>query len=103
MSDPITPTASNGTATNGTAPAAREGIPAGLWLRCPECGDMLFRKALEDNHSVCPSCDHHFRLAARTRVQQVCDEGSFEELFADLEPVDPLKFVDSKAYSDRIR
>ena len=64
---------------------------------------MLFKKVVEDNLSVCPTCDQHFRLSARTRVQQVCDEGSFEELYADMEPVDPLKFVDSKAYVDRVK
>lgn len=85
-----------------TAPA-REGIPAGLWLRCPECAEMLFKKAVEDNFNVCPACDHHFRLSARVRVQQLCDEGSFEEMLADLEPVDPLGFVDSKKYTDRVK
>ncbi len=87
--------------TAGTAP--REGVPAGLWMRCPDCGDMLFKKVVADNLDVCPSCNYHFRVSARTRVQQVCDEGSFEEMFADIEPIDPLKFVDKKAYADRIK
>jgi len=64
---------------------------------------MLFKKVVEDNLNVCPACDHHFRVSARERVQQLCDEGSFEELFADLESVDTLKFVDKKSYADRIK
>ncbi|MGN6728019.1 MAG: acetyl-CoA carboxylase, carboxyltransferase subunit beta [Tepidisphaeraceae bacterium] len=78
-------------------------MPAGLWMRCPECGDMLFKKVVEDNFHVCPACNFHFRVSARTRVAQVCDEGSFEELFAGIEPIDPLKFVDKKSYADRIK
>jgi acetyl-CoA carboxylase carboxyl transferase subunit beta len=83
-------------------PAERDGIPAGLWLRCPACGAMLFKKVVEDNFNVCPTCEHHFRISARVRVAQVCDEGSFEEMFADVEPVDPIGFVDKKSYADRI-
>ncbi|HEX8324108.1 MAG TPA: acetyl-CoA carboxylase, carboxyltransferase subunit beta [Tepidisphaeraceae bacterium] len=79
------------------------GIPAGLWMRCPACGDMLFKKIVEDNSSVCPGCDHHFRVSARTRVEQLTDAGSFEELYAEIEPVDTLKFVDKKSYTDRIK
>ena len=85
------------------AKAAKEGIPEGLWLRCPECGDMLFRKVVEEALNVCPGCQFHFRISARTRVQQLVDPGSFQEMFADVEPVDPIKFVDKKAYRDRLR
>src|SRR5215212_12124403 len=79
-----------------------EGIPAGLWMRCPECGDMLFRKVVEEAMHVCPNCQHHFRISARTRIEQIVDPGSFEEMFEDVEPADPLKFVDKKAYKDRL-
>jgi acetyl-CoA carboxylase carboxyl transferase subunit beta len=81
----------------------KDGVPEGLWMRCPDCGDMLFRKAVEEALNVCPSCQHHFRISARTRVDQLVDPGSFEELFDDLEPADPLKFVDKKAYKDRLK
>jgi len=84
------------------AETAKEGIPEGLWMRCPECADMLFRKVVEDALHVCPGCQHHFRVSARTRTAQLVDEGSFEERYADLEPGDPLKFVDKKSYSDRL-
>ncbi len=81
----------------------REGIPEGLWMRCPECGDMLFRKVVEDALNVCPNCQYHFRIGADVRVRQLCDEGTFEERWADLEPTDPLKFEDKKAYGDRLK
>ena len=80
-----------------------EGIPEGLWMRCSDCGAMLFRKVVEEAHHVCPECQHHFRVGARVRVDQLVDPGSFEEMFADIEPVDALKFVDKKAYKDRLR
>jgi acetyl-CoA carboxylase carboxyl transferase subunit beta len=80
----------------------KQGIPEGLWTRCKSCGEMLFRKALEDNLHVCPSCQFHNRVSARTRVAQLSDPNTFEELFDDLEPADPLQFVDKKAYKDRL-
>jgi acetyl-CoA carboxylase carboxyl transferase subunit beta len=81
----------------------KDGVPEGLWMRCPACEDMLFRKVVEEGLRVCPACQHHFRVPARTRVAQLVDVGSFEELFDDLEPADPLKFVDKKAYKDRLK
>src|SRR3954468_20639710 len=81
----------------------KEGIPEGLWMRCPECGDMLFRKVVEEALNVCPACQYHFRISARKRIEQLVDEGSFEEMFEDIEPTDPLKFTDKKAYKDRLR
>jgi acetyl-CoA carboxylase carboxyl transferase subunit beta len=81
----------------------KSGIPEGLWMRCPECGEMLFRKVVEEALHVCPGCQYHFRISARTRVEQLVDPGSFEERFADVEPTDPLRFTDKKAYKDRLR
>lgn len=81
----------------------RHGIPEGLWLRCPDCGDMLFRKVVEEAMHVCPGCQYHFRISARTRIEQLVDPGSFEERYDDVEPTDPLKFADKKAYKDRIK
>ncbi|HWE97800.1 MAG TPA: acetyl-CoA carboxylase, carboxyltransferase subunit beta [Tepidisphaeraceae bacterium] len=81
----------------------KEGIPEGLWLRCPECGDMLFRKVVEEAMHVCPACQYHFRVSARTRIEQLTDPGSFEERFDDIFPADPLGFVDKKAYKDRLK
>jgi len=80
----------------------KEGIPEGLWLRCPDCARMLFRKEVEDNLNVCPGCDHHFRISAAQRIQQIVDPESFEEMFIDIDPADPLEFVDRKPYKDRL-
>ncbi len=83
-------------------PRKSEGIPEGLWLRCPECGDMLFRKVVEESLHVCPHCQYHFRIGARLRIEQLVDPGTFEEMFNDILPTDPLGFVDRKAYTDRL-
>jgi acetyl-CoA carboxylase carboxyl transferase subunit beta len=81
----------------------KEGIPEGLWMRCPECRDMLFRKVVEEALHVCPGCQYHFRVSARKRIEMILDEKTFEERDADLKPADPLKFSDTKAYKDRLR
>jgi len=81
----------------------KEGIPQGLWMRCPECEEMLYRKVVEEALSVCPNCDHHFRIAARTRIAQLVDPGSFEEMFDDIMPTDPLVFTDKKPYKERLK
>jgi acetyl-CoA carboxylase carboxyl transferase subunit beta len=81
----------------------KEGVPEGLWMRCPGCGDMLFKKAVEEAMFVCPACQHHMRIGARQRIEQLVDEGSFEERFADLAPMDPLKFVDKRNYKERLK
>jgi acetyl-CoA carboxylase carboxyl transferase subunit beta len=86
----------------GPAPKS-DGIPEGLWMRCPSCAGMLFRKGVDEALGVCPECGHHFRLSARVRIDQLADPGSFEELFTDLEPADPLKFTDKKPYKDRLK
>ena len=59
------------------SPARKEGIPEGLWMRCPECEEMLFRKVVEEALHVCPSCQHHFRISARQRIDHLIDPGSF--------------------------
>jgi acetyl-CoA carboxylase carboxyl transferase subunit beta len=78
------------------------GIPEGLWLRCDGCGKMLFRKVVEEQLNVCPECQHHFRISARERIAQLVDEGSFEETFMGIEPTDPLRWTDKKAYKKRL-
>jgi acetyl-CoA carboxylase carboxyl transferase subunit beta len=90
-------------APNDLANARKDGIPEGLWMRCPDCGAMLFRKVVEEALHVCPECQAHFRISARQRIEQLLDAGSFEEMFDDIEPTDPLKFVDKKTYKDRLK
>ncbi len=81
---------------------AKGKVPEGLWEKCDGCGAVLYRPELERNLEVCPKCGHHHAIAARRRLLAFFDEGSGEELFAELEPVDALKFKDSKKYRDRI-
>ncbi len=80
----------------------KRGVPGGLWLRCEDCGAMIFRKEAERLLSVCPECGYHMYLSARGRVSAVLDEGTFEEWDANLEPTDPLDFEDKKKYKDRL-
>ena len=77
-------------------------VPEGLWEKCEGCGAVLYRPELERNLEVCPKCGHHHAIGARVRLAALFDSGSGEELFAELEPVDTLKFRDSKKYKDRI-
>jgi len=77
-------------------------IPEGLWLRCPSCAQMIYRKQMEANLHVCPECQHHFRIGAVERVRQLTDPDSFQPLFTNLAPGDPLQFKDLKAYSERL-
>ena len=77
-------------------------VPEGLWEKCEGCAAVLYRPELERNLEVCPKCGHHHPIGARKRLGALFDENSTEELFAALEPVDALKFRDSKKYKDRI-
>jgi len=78
-------------------------VPEGLWTKCPACDAVLYRTELERNQDVCPKCDHHLRISARRRLDLFLDPEPREELGAELQPADPLKFRDSKKYSDRIK
>jgi acetyl-CoA carboxylase carboxyl transferase subunit beta len=82
--------------------ARKSPIPEGLWLRCPSCGQMIYRKQMEANLHVCPECQHHFRIGAIERVKQLADTGTFQPMFARLMPNDPLSFRDLKTYADRL-
>ncbi len=73
-----------------------------LWTQCVHCNAQLLKKDIEDNYMVCPVCDYHFRVDARTRIQQLFDEGTFDEYYANIKPTDPLDFVDSESYRDRL-
>jgi acetyl-CoA carboxylase carboxyl transferase subunit beta len=77
-------------------------VPEGLWEKCEGCAAVLYRPELERNLEVCPKCGHHHPIEARTRLAAFFDPGSTQEMFAELEPVDTLKFRDSKKYKDRI-
>lgn len=80
----------------------RSNIPEGLWKKCPKCESVLYRPELEKNLNVCPKCDHHMRLHARRRLELFLDEGNRREIGQEVEPIDRLKFKDSKKYKDRL-
>ena len=74
----------------------------GLWVKCEQCRQIIWKKDLEENLNVCPKCGKHFRIDARTRLVQLFDNGEYETFSAGLRSTDPLKFVDLKPYSDRL-
>ena len=82
----------------------RKNVPEGLWSKCASCMAVLYRTDLETNAEVCPKCGHHNRIGARDRLNQLLDpEEKRVEIGANIEPVDPLKFKDSKSYADRMK
>lgn len=85
-----------------TTSEQRKGVPEGIWSKCPNCDAVLYSAELERNFSVCPKCNHHIRVFARQRLEAFLDEGPTEEIGSEFEPVDHLKFRDSKRYKDRI-
>ena len=82
--------------------AEKRTVPEGLWTKCEKCDAILYRAELERNLDVCPKCEHHMRIGARRRLDIFLDTEGREEIAADMEPVDILKFRDSKKYKDRI-
>lgn len=88
---------------NENGVARKSTLPEGLWSKCPACDEVLYATDLEKNANVCPKCGHHNRLDARQRIDLLLDaEGRFE-IGAEVLPVDPLKFKDSRRYTDRLR
>jgi acetyl-CoA carboxylase carboxyl transferase subunit beta len=75
----------------------------GLWVKCENCRQIIWKKDLEENMNVCPKCDKHFRIDARTRLSQLMDDNQYEVFDADIASTDPLKFVDLKPYSSRLK
>ena len=88
---------------SGPPQRKKRDVPDGLWMRCPDCETMLYRKVVGENMDVCPGCGHHFRVSGRQRIEQLVDPGTYEEFFADVGPDDPLEFRwGEKTYADRI-
>ncbi len=85
-----------------TETSQKKGVPEGLWIKCSGCNEVLYSNELTKNLMVCPSCNFHHRISARERIAQFLDEMGQEEIAASLEPIDRLKFRDSKKYKDRI-
>ena len=80
----------------------RSNVPEGLWKKCVKCDAVLYRPDVDRNDDVCPKCDHHMRIGARRRLAIFLDQDTGEEILADIEPVDRLKFRDKKRYRDRL-
>ncbi|MES9816229.1 MAG: acetyl-CoA carboxylase, carboxyltransferase subunit beta [Candidatus Thiodiazotropha sp.] len=80
----------------------KRAVPEGLWAKCPGCSAILYRAEMERNLDVCPKCNHHNRIGARRRLETFLDPEPQEEIGANLESVDPLKFKDSKKYKERL-
>jgi len=81
----------------------KKDIPSGLWVKCEGCGELVYRKKLEENLSVCPKCNFHFTLGARERVALLADEGTFKEFYENMQVMDPLNFKGPKTYKDKIK
>ncbi len=77
-------------------------VPEGLWIKCPDCGAVLYTKELAKNSGVCEKCNHHFRLTASERLRVLFDEDRWVERDGGLASTDPLKFTDTKPYADRL-
>ncbi|KPJ68176.1 MAG: hypothetical protein AMJ43_01885 [Coxiella sp. DG_40] len=82
--------------------AEKKGVPEGVWTKCPACSATLYRAELTRNLSVCPKCNHHMRISARKRLNQFLDPEGREEIAVNIEPIDRLKFRDTRKYKDRL-
>ena len=82
--------------------SARHVRTEGLWTKCEGCSQVIWRKALEEGMQICPKCGHHFRIDAITRLGFLFDDGRFEQLDSGMTSTDPLQFVDSRSYKDRL-
>jgi acetyl-CoA carboxylase carboxyl transferase subunit beta len=78
-------------------------VPEGLWIKCPGCAQLIYKKDLEDSLNVCPKCGHHFRITATERLQSLFDDGRYSEHFPNLTSTDPLQFTDTKPYRQRLQ
>lgn len=81
---------------------ANRRVPEGVWVKCPSCETALYHDDLVKNLNVCPKCDHHLRISARERINMLLDTEDREEIGASVRSTDPLKFKDSRKYTDRI-
>ena len=87
-----------GSSEVATPPATQAAVE---WTKCPSCDAFIYHKRLRRTLGVCPECNFHFRLPVRQRVEQLLDDGSWEELSGEIEPLDVLGFADSKPYAER--
>ncbi len=81
----------------------RKEMPDGLWVKCDECGEIIYKRELDKKLYVCPKCDYHFRIGSSEYIKIFIDKGSFKEFNQNISSIDPLKFKDNKKYSDRYK
>ena len=81
----------------------KRGIAEGMWLKCPQCQEVLYRTMLEENHYICTNCTHHFRINSDDYIQLLVDNGKYEEIAKDVQSTDPLNFQANKKYTDQIQ
>ena len=86
-----------------TDPSLRKSVPEGLWVKCASCEAVLYRTDVEANQYVCSKCDHHMRIRARQRLDYLLDKEGRYEIGQEIVPIDPLKFKDTKKYTDRLQ
>jgi len=86
-----------------TDPSDRRSVPEGVWVKCPSCETVLYKADLEQNQNVCPKCNHHHRITARARLDSFLDPEGRYEIGQEVIPVDPLKFKDSRKYTERLK
>ena len=78
-------------------------VPEGLWIKCPGCTQLIYKKDLDESLNVCPKCGHHFRISAAERLRAIFDDGRYTEHFPNLISLDPLQFTDTKPYRQRLQ
>src|SRR5688572_27107158 len=77
-------------------------VPEGLWVKCPDCSQLIYNKDLEANFNVCPKCAHHMRIGAAERLASLFDDAHYTEHFPNLTSTDPLRFADTRPYRERL-
>ncbi len=84
-------------------PVDKKEMPDGLWIKCNKCSEIIYKKELEKKLYVCPKCDYHFRITSQIYINLLLDPNSFNEIGSNIKSTDPLKFKDSKKYSDKYK
>ena len=87
----------------GLVPQKKKEMPDGLWVKCTSCGEIIYKKQLEENHHVCTKCEFHFKMRDVDYINLILDKDSFQETDVSLEAIDFLNFRDTKKYTDRLK
>lgn len=90
-------------AKEGFSGQNKKSLPDGLWIKCTNCNEVLYRKELEKNYAVCSACGFHFQITCDDYISLICDDNTFYETESAMQSLDPLKFKDAERYSDRIK